>query len=116
MQLTMLPGKASVAPRVTDAPAYLIHTSGTTGTPKGVQVGHASLLHLVACHQRYLYQPHGVTSGPIALNSSFCFDSSLERMALVALGYTVHVIADSVRKSPHALVHYLRDHHIANVD
>ncbi|WP_423392349.1 non-ribosomal peptide synthetase [Burkholderia sp. LMG 21824] len=119
MQVTALPRNPAVAPIATDMAdmtAYLIHTSGTTGVPKAVQVGHASLLNLVANHQRYLYRPHGVTSGAVALNASFCFDSALERMALVALGYTVHVVADPVRKSPHALVQYLRDHQILNVD
>jgi acyl-coenzyme A synthetase/AMP-(fatty) acid ligase/acyl carrier protein len=50
------------------------------------------------------------------MNASFCFDSALERIALVALGYCLHVVSDEVRKSPHALVAYLRDHRIVNVD
>lgn len=116
MQLTILPGDSSEKIVVAGDPAYLIHTSGTTGTPKGVLVGHASLLHLVECHQRHIYEPQDVTTGAVALNASFCFDSSIERMALVALGYTVHVIEDHVRKSPHVLIQYLRDYGIVNVD
>jgi amino acid adenylation domain-containing protein len=97
-------------------PAYIIHTSGTTGVPKGVVISHESLLHLVDSHQRDIYQPHGVTEGPVVMNASFCFDSALERLALVAIGYSLHVVSDPIRKSPLELVNYLRDHQIVNVD
>ena len=33
-------------------PAYVIYTSGSTGTPKGVVVPQATLLNLMAWHQR----------------------------------------------------------------
>lgn len=116
MALTELAAEPRAELPAAGTPAYIIHTSGTTGEPKGVVVSHESLLHLVDSHQRDIYQAHGVTEGHVVINASFCFDSALERMALVALGYSVQVVSDRVRKSPHELVGYLRDHHIVNVD
>ncbi|CAH6384529.1 non-ribosomal peptide synthetase [Pantoea agglomerans] len=116
LELTELPAETRAESPVAGTPAYIIHTSGTTGEPKGVMVSHESLIHLVESHQRDIYQAHDVTEGPVAINASFCFDSALERMALVALGYSLHVVSDQVRKSPYELVKYLRDNSIVNVD
>lgn len=96
--------------------AYIIHTSGTSGRAKGVMIKHASLINLVANHQRHLYGPEEVYEGPVAMNASFCFDSSLERLSLIALGYTLHIIADEIRKSPSLLVKYIQTHRIRNID
>ncbi|WP_353500352.1 AMP-binding protein [Vibrio chaetopteri] len=96
--------------------AYIIFTSGTTGKPKGVLVGHKAYENLVQEHQNKIYSPNGLASGNVAMNASFCFDSSLERLALVALGYSLHVLSDETRKSPQLLVEYVRSHNICNID
>ncbi|MDB5703761.1 MAG: amino acid adenylation protein [Sphingomonas bacterium] len=43
-------GDAPATPISPDALAYVIYTSGTTGRPKGVEVTHANLAHLIAWH------------------------------------------------------------------
>ncbi|MFG3107084.1 non-ribosomal peptide synthetase [Streptomyces tendae] len=96
--------------------AYVIHTSGSTGRPKGVMVPHAAFQHFVANHQRLVYGPEGLTDGPVAMTASSAFDSSMERIALAAYGYTVHVLDDEVRHSPERLMTYLVEHRIRNVD
>jgi acyl-coenzyme A synthetase/AMP-(fatty) acid ligase/acyl carrier protein len=107
---------ANVADTTGRDTAYIIHTSGTSGRPKGVEIGHRSLESLVDSHQTEIYRPEGVGSGDVAMVASFVFDSSLERMALVSLGYTVHILSDTVRKTPDQLISYLVDRAIRNID
>ena len=46
------PTATTIASCHPQAPAYMIYSSGTTGTPKGILVGHAGLCNLARCQQR----------------------------------------------------------------
>ncbi|WP_280507976.1 AMP-binding protein [Nocardia flavorosea] len=67
-----------------DHPAYLIHTSGTTGTPKGVLVGHRGLGPLTD----YLVERYRVDAESVVLHAhSPVFDAHLlELLAAFAVG------------------------------
>jgi amino acid adenylation domain-containing protein/non-ribosomal peptide synthase protein (TIGR01720 family) len=98
------------APRA-DSAAYVIYTSGSTGKPKGVVVEHRHLMNLLVNHRAQF--PAGMR---VALTAVFSFDTSLEGLVLLADGHELHLIDDSVRLDPAALVEYVARHRIDFMD
>ncbi|QKV91249.1 non-ribosomal peptide synthase/polyketide synthase [Streptomyces sp. NA02950] len=87
--------------------AYLNYTSGSTGRPKGVAVEHRQLVNLCHDHRAGLVEPHTSAGGrPLrtALTAAFSFDTSWEGPLMLALGQEVHLIGDTERLDPAALV------------
>ncbi|NNN33847.1 amino acid adenylation domain-containing protein [Streptomyces sp. S3(2020)] len=72
--------------------AYVIHTSGTTGTPKGVVVEHGGVVNLIAAYRAEF----GADSVARVLGSlSFAFDAHIEDTVLpLALGGCVELVDD----------------------
>jgi amino acid adenylation domain-containing protein len=81
--------------------AYVIYTSGSTGAPKGVEVTHSNLAHLIRWHHRAF----AVTAADRAtLFASPGFDASVwEMWPYLAKGAALHIPPDPIRISPAAL-------------
>ena len=99
------PGAALPDGAPPDRLAYVIYTSGSTGEPKGVQVEHRSLSHLVAWHRRAFAITDADRTSLIANPS---FDAATwELWPSLAAGASVHIPGEETRVSPEALRDWL---------
>ncbi|MGW4596889.1 non-ribosomal peptide synthetase, partial [Streptomyces sp. NPDC004457] len=96
--------------------AYVIHTSGSTGRPKGVAVSHRSAAHLLAAHRAGFVAEVGGGPLRVALTASFSFDTSLEGVLLLADGHPLHLVDETTRMDPAALVAYVVDNRVDFLD
>ena len=80
-----------------DALAYVIYTSGTTGRPKGVEVTHGNLAHLIAWHNDAFAVTEQDRGSHLA---GLGFDASVwEVWPYLAAGASVVLATDDVRTS-----------------
>jgi amino acid adenylation domain-containing protein/FkbM family methyltransferase len=73
--------------------AYVMHTSGSMGTPKPVAISHRSVINLYeALAHIYLDQPARVT-----LNAPLFFDSSVKQLVQLLSGSSLYIVPDEIR-------------------
>ena len=85
--------------------AYVIYTSGSTGVPKGVEITHANLSHLIGWHR----DAFGVTRQDRASHlAGLGFDAAVwEIWPHLAAGATVCLADDAVRSSPELMQQWM---------
>lgn len=91
-------------------PAYIIHTSGSTGVPKGVVVSHRGLADYI----NWARQCYGVTEADtIGSQAPFHFDNStLDIFLCFAAGATLVLIPEEHFLFPLRLIEYLAAHSV----
>ncbi|MFD5434090.1 non-ribosomal peptide synthase/polyketide synthase [Kitasatospora sp. NPDC127067] len=105
-----------LAPPDLSTTAYVLYTSGSTGRPKGVTVTHRALAHLLAAHRAGFVADAGGGPLNVALTASLSFDTSLEGLLLLADGHPLHLVDETTRMDPAALVEYVVRHRIDFLD
>ncbi len=99
------PNAGALEPTALESLAYVIYTSGSTGVPKGVEITHANLCHLVRWHREaFAVTPQDRASHLAGLG----FDAAVwEIWPHLAAGTTVCLADDDARLSPELLQQWL---------
>ena len=85
--------------------AYVIHTSGSTGGPKGVAMPHRALVNLIAWQLRNSKLSEG---GRTLQFASLSFDVSFQEMfSTWCAGGTLVLVSETVRRDPMALWQFI---------
>jgi amino acid adenylation domain-containing protein len=88
-----------------DSLAYVIYTSGSTGVPKGVEITHSNLSHLIQWHQ----DAFGITRQDRASHlAGLGFDAAVwELWPHLTAGATMCLADDAVRTSPELMQQWM---------
>lgn len=92
--------------------AYVIHTSGTTGKPKGVAMVHDAFSNLISWHTKTL----GGDNVRTLLFTSFSFDASNQELfSTICVGGILYLIDDSMRRDPFELIPFIQKNKIGRI-
>ena len=93
-------------------PAYIIYTSGSTSTPKGIVVPHRAVIDLA----EWLTETFGFTSDDVFANQTpFFFDASVKEIyAALKTGATVRIMPKGIFSFPLKVVDFLNKYKITS--
>jgi amino acid adenylation domain-containing protein len=97
-----------------DESAYVLFTSGTTGTPKAVEVTHGNLTHLLHGLETTVWR--GLGHARVAWNASASFDASVQQWLRLCRGDTLVLLDEETRLDPVEMVRYLARHEVTDLD
>jgi nonribosomal peptide synthetase protein VioG len=108
------PSAVALAEPGDDTLLYVIHTSGTTGAPKGVCIPRRAMRNLAG----WYITRHGVSPGDrLTQNAPLTFDPSAQQIFAAWLaGACLDVMPEPVRRDPYLMVKWLGDRAITHLD